>query len=68
MKIQFLDSFLMRKNCLSSCNYNEGYALSLLEFDNISSKEFTPILTGRGSGWAPVLDIAANNCPEPNAY
>ena len=49
-------------------NPRDGYTISLGEFDNAGSKEFTPTSIGRGSDWVLVLDDAAKNYPEPNAY
>ncbi|CAN5673275.1 glycoside hydrolase family 140 protein [soil metagenome] len=49
-------------------NPRDGYAISLGDFDNTGSKEFVPTSVGRGSDWLLVIDDAAKNYPEPNAY
>jgi hypothetical protein len=46
-------------------NPRDGGAISLGEFENAGSKEFTPVSIGRGSDWVLVIDDASKNYPGP---
>ena len=46
-------------------NPRDGKSISLGDFDNTGSKEFTPTSVGRGSDWVLVLDDAAKNYENP---
>ncbi|CAN5413176.1 glycoside hydrolase family 140 protein [soil metagenome] len=49
-------------------NPRDGYTIPLGDFENKGNKEFIPTSVGRGSDWVLVLDDAAKNYTEPNAY
>lgn len=46
-------------------NPRDGKTVSLGEFDNAGSKEFTPTSIGRGSDWVLLIDDASKNYPNP---
>lgn len=47
-------------------NPRDGHTISLGDFDNTGSKEFTPTSIGRGSDWVLIIDDADKNYPNPN--
>ncbi len=49
-------------------NPRDGHCISLGEFSNTGQLEFIPTSVGRGSDWVLVLDDAAKNWKEPNAF
>lgn len=49
-------------------NPRDGHTIDLGDFENTGRKEFVPTSVGRGSDWILVLDDAAKNYKEPNAY
>lgn len=49
-------------------NPRDGRTISLGEFDNTGTKEFTPTSVGRGSDWLLVLDNAAKQYPVPDGF
>lgn len=49
-------------------NPRDGFCIPIETFDKVNSKEFVPKAVGRGSDWVLVLDDAAKNYREPNAY
>ena len=49
-------------------NPRDGRTMSLGEFNNTGSKEFTPTAVGRGSDWLLVLDDASKQYPAPNGF
>jgi hypothetical protein len=46
-------------------NPRDGTSITIGEFNNTGSKEFTPTSVGRGSDWVLIVDDAAKNYPDP---
>jgi hypothetical protein len=46
-------------------NPRDGRSITIGEFENAGSKDFTPSSIGRGSDWVLIIDDASKNYPDP---